>query len=192
MSAVVIAGDTSGTITLNAPAVAGTTTLTLPTTNGTIITTGSSGQSIPKAALPTGSVLQVVQATTGTQVTNNTINMVDTNLSASITPTSATSKIIVMFTHNGCQKTAGSSQSAVLINLVRNSTTIYNDAIYANGYTNSSSVFQSTSSLSYLDSPATTSATTYKTQFANNTNASSAIVQVDNRVSVMLLLEIAA
>jgi hypothetical protein len=192
MSSVVISGNTSGTITLDAPAVAGTTTLTLPTANGTVITTGSTGQVINKASLPTGSVLQVVQATTGTQVTSSVITMVDTTLSASITPTSATSKILVMFTHNGCQKTAGNSQSAVLINLVRNSTTIYNDAIYAAGYTNSALLVQTTSSLSYLDSPATTSATTYKTQFANNTAAASAIVQVDNRVSVMLLLEIAA
>jgi hypothetical protein len=187
----VLAGSTSGSTTIQATD-AVTATLTLPSTTGTFITTGSTGQVINKASLPTGSVLQVVQATTGTQVTSSVITMVDTTLSASITPTSATSKILVMFTHNGCQKTAGSSQSAVLINLVRNSTTIYNDAIYANGYTNSSSVFQSTSSLSYLDSPATTSATTYKTQFANNTAAASAIVQVDNRVSVMLLLEIAA
>ena len=40
MSAVVIAGDTSGTITLNAPAVAGTTTLTLPTTTSTLAING--------------------------------------------------------------------------------------------------------------------------------------------------------
>jgi hypothetical protein len=42
MSAVVIAGDTSGSITLAAPAVAGTTTLTLPATSGTVITSASS------------------------------------------------------------------------------------------------------------------------------------------------------
>ncbi len=41
MSSVIIAGNTSGTITLDAPAVAGTTTLTLPATSGTIVTTGS-------------------------------------------------------------------------------------------------------------------------------------------------------
>jgi hypothetical protein len=41
MSSVVISGNTSGTITLDAPAVAGTTTLTLPATSGTVITTGS-------------------------------------------------------------------------------------------------------------------------------------------------------
>lgn len=39
MSSVVIAGDTSGSVTLAAPSVAGTTTLTLPATSGTILTT---------------------------------------------------------------------------------------------------------------------------------------------------------
>jgi hypothetical protein len=43
MSSVVIAGDTSGSITLDAPAVAGTTVLTLPATNGTFILANASG-----------------------------------------------------------------------------------------------------------------------------------------------------
>lgn len=41
MSSVVIAGDTSGTVTLSAPSVAGTTTLTLPSTSGTVLTSAS-------------------------------------------------------------------------------------------------------------------------------------------------------
>jgi hypothetical protein len=41
MSSVVISGNTSGTITLDAPAVAGTTTLTLPATSGTVALTAS-------------------------------------------------------------------------------------------------------------------------------------------------------
>jgi len=41
MSSVVIAGDTSGTVTLSAPAVSGTTTLTLPATTGTVLTNAS-------------------------------------------------------------------------------------------------------------------------------------------------------
>jgi hypothetical protein len=41
MSSVVIAGDTSGSITLDAPAVAGTTTLTLPATSGTVMVNGA-------------------------------------------------------------------------------------------------------------------------------------------------------
>jgi len=42
MSSVVISGDTSGAITLAAPAVAGTTTLTLPATTGTVIASDAS------------------------------------------------------------------------------------------------------------------------------------------------------
>jgi len=40
MANLVISGDTSGSVTLSAPAVSGTTVLTLPTTSGTLVTTG--------------------------------------------------------------------------------------------------------------------------------------------------------
>jgi len=43
----VIAGDTSGTVTLQAPAVSGTTTLTLPTTSGTVLTSASTQSQLP-------------------------------------------------------------------------------------------------------------------------------------------------
>ena len=43
MSSVVIAGNTSGTVTLAVPDVAGTTTLTLPTTSGTVLTSATTG-----------------------------------------------------------------------------------------------------------------------------------------------------
>jgi hypothetical protein len=43
MSSVIISGDTSGAITLSAPAVSGTTTLTLPATTGSVIGSNSSG-----------------------------------------------------------------------------------------------------------------------------------------------------
>jgi hypothetical protein len=49
MSSVIIAGNTSGTITLDAPNVAGTTTLTLPTTSGTILTSVSSASDLPSS-----------------------------------------------------------------------------------------------------------------------------------------------
>ena len=41
MSQVIIAGDTSGTITLQAPAVSGSTTLTLPAATGTMMVSGN-------------------------------------------------------------------------------------------------------------------------------------------------------
>jgi hypothetical protein len=56
MASVVIAGDTSGTVTLAAPATAGTTTLTLPTTNGTVVVTGTTptlnGITFPATQVP--------------------------------------------------------------------------------------------------------------------------------------------
>jgi hypothetical protein len=48
MASVVIAGNTSGTVTLSAPDIAGSTTLTLPTTSGTIVTTAG-GSTVPFA-----------------------------------------------------------------------------------------------------------------------------------------------
>ena len=53
MSQVIIAGDTSGTITLQAPAVSGSTTLTLPATSGTVLTTASTAV-VTQAMLATG------------------------------------------------------------------------------------------------------------------------------------------
>jgi Flp pilus assembly protein TadG len=44
MSSLVIAGDTSGTVTLQAPAAAGSTVITLPSTSGNLVATGTTGQ----------------------------------------------------------------------------------------------------------------------------------------------------
>lgn len=95
MSSIVISGDTSGTITLAAPAIAGSNTLTLPLatdtlagiaatqtlTNKTLVApalgTPASGvltncTGIPSSALPAGSVLQVVNFQTGAVATGTT------------------------------------------------------------------------------------------------------------------------
>ena len=193
----VLPGATSGSITVDVPATAGTNTITIPANTGTIITTGSSGQSIPKAALPTGSVLQVVTATYATQTSSSSGNTwVDTGLSATITPTSSSSKILVLVAANGLRK-VGTSNSGVAVGLrvLRGATQIVDVGLdnastetVANGGTNTTA-----SSTCYLDSPATTSATTYKLQF-NNARAVSDLVYVciGNCTSVITLMEIAA
>jgi len=194
MSSIVIAGDTSGSITLAAPAVAGTNTLTLPANTGTIITTASSGQVIPKAALPTGSVLQVVNATYATAVTSSTDTFVDTGLTASITPTSATSKILVLVSQNGLSKSSANSTNCIDINLLRGATNLLiPTAIGAILETNTTLLNSGAASIAYLDSPATTSSVTYKTQFRSRNNAASVSVQVSNiSHSTITLMEIAA
>jgi hypothetical protein len=157
MSSVIIAGNTSGTITLDAPAVSGTTVLTLPTTSGTVITTGN---------IPTGSVVQVVQVAK-TDAYSASINSTWTDitgLSASITPSSASNKILVMVSIGSVY---GGNNS--ILKLVRGSTDIFvGDAATSrtqgtlsdlNAYVNGIPA-----SFSYLDSPSTTSSTTYKMQ----------------------------
>lgn len=70
MSAVVIAGDTSGTITLNAPAVSGTTTLTLPATTGTVLTSVSPASDLPSSIKgPAFSAYSTVNQSTSTATT---------------------------------------------------------------------------------------------------------------------------
>jgi len=64
MSKLVLSGDTSGSVTLDAPAVSGTTTLTLPTTSGTVIASDSSGNVGIGTTTPTGK-LDITQATNG-------------------------------------------------------------------------------------------------------------------------------
>jgi hypothetical protein len=179
---IVLVGSTSGSVTLQEPAVAGTTVLDLPAVSGTVITTGS-----PQS----GSVLQVVNANYGTQVINNTNTYADTGLTATITPKFSTSKILVLVTQS-CKKLAGNTGSGVNIKLFRNSTDL-GLRVFVQGYTNTSLEFYSMAAFQFLDSPSTTSATTYKTQFNNDINAAGAAVQADNAgVSTITLMEIAA
>ena len=166
MSSVIITGDTSGAITLAAPSVAGTNTITLPANTGTVITTASSGQSIPKPALPTGSVLQVVSANRSGEAATTSSSFVDSGLSVSITPTSSTSKIFVMYT--GSAGTSATQEA--YLTLLRGSTNLGNGTqglmrLWFNG---SSSYHFGGMSMSYLDSPATTSSTTYKVQYRSD------------------------
>jgi hypothetical protein len=87
LAKLILNGATSGSVTLESPAVSGTTTLTLPTTTGTVLTTTS-----PKA----GNVIQVVQTTKTDTFSTTSSSYVDvTGLSVSITPTSSSSKILV-------------------------------------------------------------------------------------------------
>lgn len=181
---IVLVGSTSGSITLQEPAVAGTTVLDLPAVSGTILTTTS-----PKA----GNVIQVVQATYATVTTTTSTSFVDSGLTASITPTSSTSKILVFV--NGVsnyQRPLTNIDAGVGFQIVRNSTSIYNHNLafytYIQG-ASSTNDFYAQFSMSYLDLPATTSSTTYKLQFRTYTG--SAKTQPDSTPSTITLMEIA-
>ena len=192
---IVLVGSTSGSITLQEPAVAGTTVLTLPATSGTILTTASSGQSIPKAALPTGSVLQVINAVYSTSASKSGNTLSDTGLTASITPTSSSSKVLVLVTHNGCRKET--SNTTLSVKLLRNSSVI--NSIEGNGgrTADNSTLHFGGISFCVLDTPATTSSVTYKTQFLSTNNTDTVYINdgfdgSNPASSTITLMEIAA
>ena len=93
MADIVLTGNTSGAITVAAPAVAGTNTITLPAETGTCITSGTAG-----APGTTGSILQVVsvQPDTGlVSFTSTSYAEVDSDLRVAITPKASNSTLIV-------------------------------------------------------------------------------------------------
>jgi hypothetical protein len=145
---------------------------------------------VPYSILPAGSVLQVVSATYGTEVTNSTSTYADSGLTATITPKFSTSKILVLVNQNCVLKET--NNTGAQFKIVRNSTDILQ---FTNGasFTNNTNSNTSSASAVYLDSPATTSATTYKTQFASQNN--NAIVKIQlfgsGSTSTITLMEIA-
>ena len=140
-------------------------------------------------------VLQVVTAVTGTTATNSTTTLADTNLTVTITPQSNTSKILVYVAQNGIQKTNGNAGNGALLALLRGATvlTYFGTGV---GYTGTALETVVSASAVWLDSPATTSATTYKTQFSNRVAAASAAVQYSSGVgtpdSYIVAMEISA
>ena len=164
------------------------------------VLTVSGGVPVWSAPAGGGKVLQVVQATTTTATTIASTTAVDTTITASITPSSATSKVLVLVN----MVVNGSSTNGTLqvgSRLVRTSTTILD---YYTGSTPATMRSTGTGwangdltmpiSMTYLDSPSTTSATTYKVQGINPTVGGSvtSIYQPYSTPSVILLLEIGA
>ena len=199
MSSIKLTADSGGgTFEIKAPSSSGNTrVLTLPDTgNATILTTDTS----------VGKILQVVSTNKTDAFSTSSSSFVDaTGMSVSITPSAATSKIfIVISCHLG-----GAGSSYFGLNLLRGSTVVTQGTHGSGSMTNSSfgdyiesSNIQTQASFNFLDSPNTTSATTYKLQMAsvyngytiylnrthNNVNASYTV----NATSTITAMEVAA
>jgi hypothetical protein len=183
-------------------AVTSNRTLTLPDNTGTIVTSASS---ITASQLPTGSVLQVVSTFKNDVFSTTSSSFVDvTGLSVSITPASASNKILV-FVSLGNVVDSGDVAYAILL---RGSTQIANasggDGVLGGGFTGGNVTGESYYGirpicLTYLDSPSTTSSTTYKIQIRSNTGTAYLNRSTQNSnnydrkgVSTITVMEIAA
>jgi len=135
-------------------------------------------------------VLQVVAGSTATQVTNDTNTEADTLLTASITPQSASSKVLVCVEQNGLLKLT--SNTSITLNLYRGATLIalIGAQIGVTGTNDTNGV--GGSGIMVLDSPNTTSSTTYKTRFLSQANSATVAVQHAGASSSIVLLEISA
>ena len=178
---IVLVGSTSGSITLQEPAVAGTTVLDLPAVSGTILTTTS-----PKA----GNVIQVVNGTSNSgQTTTSTSYVNYSSLNLSITPTSSSSKILVIIGPLNVYN--GATDANMQITLYRGATNLGGtNGYFSYIYGSSSANFSYPTTITYLDSPATTSSTTYG--IYGKTSSGTMDFNNGNGLVSITLLEIAA
>ena len=143
-----------------------------------------------------GRVLQVVQTSTTTNVTNNTTSYVDAGLTTNITPTSSSSKILALLSF-----TFRHGSSNYVNNIVQLTRTISGGSLVELGgvrvgnSVNASIVEQTSNSLNVLDAPNTTALIAYAVRFAVVSSVSS----YDNghfchngTTSTLTLMEIAA
>jgi len=171
--------DGSGTIALQNQ-LSGMTTASLPTLTGT--------------EMPTGSVLQVVHGSYSSEMsTTSGSTFVATGASITITPTSSSSKILVMFNQH-CRVDKNNGDQGAGFALKRGSTTIWSTpqpyAVYSYNGTSSPNDRRFYQPLTYLDSPNTTSATTYSS-FINEYGSGTTYAQSDSSPTMMTLMEIA-
>jgi len=142
-------------------------------------------------ALPSGvggKVLQAVTFTYSTQESTSSTSFVASSVTASITPSSSSNKVLVMV--SGTQTTSGNASHNVAT-IYRGSSTNLGDSSYGISYTYSGAgSTHSGISMNVLDSPSTTSATSY-TMYFRATAAHSQTLQNGGAKSTIILLEIA-
>jgi hypothetical protein len=179
----------TGVFTLESPATNTDRVIVLPDEAGTVLTTAG----VPASAMPSGSVIQVIQSQIAGSVGTSSTSFVTSGLSASITPTSTSNKVLVLL--NGGGQYGGTS------GIKNNHTTIYRGGVNLGSgseislerlYLNDGTETAVPHSASILDSPNTTSSTTYTAYFkAANGNAIYFNVGGDSGVVTLTLMEIA-
>ena len=141
-----------------------------------------------KLASGTGNVLQVVTATLSTALETTSGTFADTGLTANITPSSTSSKVLVLVQHNTFA--TGTNIPVSWFQLLRDSTSLQQVyGIIKAGNFQSVVHYYLPIHMTFVDSPSTTSQITYKTQF-KETSDGSAKVAADDFIDTITLIEI--
>ena len=176
--------------TTNIQSISGSGTVTLGTSGETF--TVPSGVTITNSGTATGfgKILQVLNATMNTETVMNNNTWTDVGITLAITPSSSSSKVLIQANAAGCGK--ATNNTYLELKLLRDTT----DLIVIEqrgGYTADTSANKVGScACTYLDSPSTTSATTYKLQGRSGSNNAYAQVGDSNPYSTITLMEISA
>ena len=168
--------------------------------SGTTLTLGASGDTINLASgaiAGFGKVGQVITASTSTEVSNTTITYADTGLTATITPSSTSSKILVLTNQSVLMVETG-DLGGCAVRLLRDTTVIaggdqrYEFFIQALSSGTTNLAMYGRINLTVLDDPSTTSAITYKTQGVRYLSGNEIQTQPDSIESRIILMEILA
>jgi hypothetical protein len=163
------------------PAISGANLTTLNASN---ISSGT----LNSARFSGGKVLQVVQAEDSTELDLSSNTYTDVGLSASITPSATSSKVLVFWTvHSRFMTTI----SGFGTRLVRGSTNVWTTTRHYYIYTEDNNNDRHSTMFNYLDSPSTTSATTYKIQVATE-SSNQVLFNANDNQSIITLMEISA
>lgn len=134
-----------------------------------------------------GTVLQVVSATYSTTTSTTSSSYVTSNIQASITPSSASNKILIIASVPF--NTIANTQACLTI--FKNNTTDLSSSARGFGEQYSTVEIQAVAAINFLDSPATTSSTTYTVYF-RAISSTTARTNPDSTQAVITLMEIAA
>ena len=169
---------------------------TLDVGSGGTISQGTIGSNVTFPGPPVagtfkgGHILQVVNFELTGSVSMSSSTYQDTGLTASITPASASHKILIHLVHNTVFKNTNNTWAN--IKFFRDTTSLGNFAEVL-GYTaDSSEVNVGAAVLNYLDSPNTTSSVTYKTQINSESNNANVGFNRNGTKSYITLMEVVA
>ena len=136
-----------------------------------------------------GKVLQVVHGFTTTFFYTASSTMADIGLSASITPSSSSNKVLVFGNIGGIETSANNNYGGG--ELLRDSTTIIADIDRGIGFTADSTRQGTNSSFFILDTPSSTSSLTYKIRFRRAGGDGNISTQTNGSRSAITLMEVA-